>query len=203
MSADWSTLKPSSAPALSREEILALPAWSIVVLVTCSSVREPRCETCSVDRQTPPTEMDDEVWGRAWSPDRPWASARLLTNPTSTVHLPRLPRLSFALTKEAVRSRQKTVTRRMQVPRWATPGRWFLGVDKVRQAGAQGLAVCRVVSVRTEPLSDITIEDVHLEGFPDLTEEEFVAEFSRLNGIHCDPDVARIEFRYFHPEVDR
>ena len=111
--------------------------------------------------------------------------------------------ISFSMTTEAVRRREKTVTRRL--------GWWDLKPGTVLQAveKAQGLKkgehvkpICliRVVSVAGDYLGEITKRDdpaeTAREGFPDLTPGEFVKMFMAAN--HCYPStwVNRIEFEY-------
>lgn len=64
-------------------------------------------------------------------------------------------RMSFALTTDAVLSRQKTVTRRLGW-RFLKPGDRLLAVDKLRTKNARPLGVIEVVSVTEEPLLDVT-----------------------------------------------
>jgi hypothetical protein len=82
--------------------------------------------------------------------------------------------ISFALTTAQVRDRSKTVTRR---PGWKTlkPGTSLQPVVK-----AHGLkkgehvekigGPIRVVAVDRVVLEDIALQDMHREGFPELTE---------------------------------
>ncbi|WP_405183722.1 hypothetical protein OG225_43410 (plasmid) [Nocardia sp. NBC_01377] len=108
--------------------------------------------------------------------------------------------MSISLTEDAVRERRKFVTRRA--------GRLFL------QPGTR-LTLCRkvmgrrkgdplvkivdveVLDVRRERLDLITEDDVHLEGFPDMTPAGFVEFFCRTH-TGCTPDslVTRIRWRY-------
>ena len=115
--------------------------------------------------------------------------------------------ISFSMTTEAVRRREKTVTRRL--------GWWNLQPGTVLQAveKAQGLKrgehvkpICliRVVSVRTEPLDSIRGHrgECFREGFPDLTPAEFVLMFCEANRVPDYAEVNRIEFEYVEPAVD-
>jgi hypothetical protein len=110
--------------------------------------------------------------------------------------------ISFSMTTEAFRLKQKTVTRRTG---WwdLKPGDLLQGVEK-----CQGLKkgehvvkmhVIRVKSSRMEFLSDIGRygpEEVAREGFPDMTAAEFVAMFAAHNGCDEMELVNRIEFEY-------
>lgn len=122
-------------------------------------------------------------------------------------------RMSFALTTDAVLSRQKTVTRRLG---WNVlkPGDRLLAVDKLRTKNALKLAVIEIVSARREPLFNLlrsadgvidggsapyAIGEMTAEGFPGLRPLDFVALFTKGNGLspHANNvDVNRIEFRY-------
>lgn len=115
-----------------------------------------------------------------------------------------MPRLiSFAMTTQQVRDRQKTVTRRLGWAR-SKPGERLTGCEKVqgrkRRDGTVDplVRICDVelVDVRREPLDSITPEDVDREGFPGWTPEQFVAFF--CEHMNCTPDtlVTRLEFRY-------
>ena len=109
--------------------------------------------------------------------------------------------ISFALTTEQIRNRTKTVTRRLG---WKDlkPGTLLQPVvksqglkkgEKVQKIGRP----IRVVSVERAPLNAITPQDVHLEGFPQLTVPDFVAMFKRSHGgCRADTVVTRIEFSY-------
>jgi len=108
--------------------------------------------------------------------------------------------MSFALTTEQVRSRTKTVTRRL--------GWKFAKVGDLVQpvVKAQGLkkgetvekigGPIRFVSVRDEPLSAIDDCDVAREGFPGMSAADFCEMFCELNGYDLYPRVTRIEFEY-------
>lgn len=111
-----------------------------------------------------------------------------------------MPRnMSFMLTTDQMRSRTKTVTRRL--------GWKFLKVGEVLNAcvQCQGLkrgehpeVICqiRVVSVRSEPLNSISQRDVDREGFPTLTCPEFVTMFSERMKCAEDAIINRIEFDF-------
>lgn len=108
--------------------------------------------------------------------------------------------MSVSLTTPQVRARTKTVTRRMG---WLKlkPGTTLTLCEKV-MGRKKGDALVRivdveVVSVRREPLWDITEDDVAREGFPDMTPADFV-EFFCDSHKGCMPDsvVTRIEWRY-------
>lgn len=107
--------------------------------------------------------------------------------------------MSFAMTTSQFRARIKSVTRRFG---WwhLKPGDQVMGVEK-GMGLKPGEEVVRfgaieIISVRAEPLNAITQEDCALEGFPEMTPEQFVAMLVRH--YRCEPDkiANRIEFRY-------
>lgn len=111
-----------------------------------------------------------------------------------------MPRnMSFSLTTDQVRARDKDVTRRL--------GWWFLNPRDVVNAvvKAMGLRkgekierICRIriVSTRPEPLYAITEKEVLREGFPYLGRQGFIEMFCRHNKCAVDVTVNRIEFEY-------
>lgn len=113
--------------------------------------------------------------------------------------------MSVALTTDAVRSRRKTVTRRVG---WLmlTAGDQLTLCPKVRgrRRGEEldRIVTVDVVSVRREPLDTITAEDVAAEGFPDMTPAEFVEFFCATHhGVTPASEITRIEWHY--PRVCR
>lgn len=114
--------------------------------------------------------------------------------------------ISFAMTTEQIKTRQKTVTRR---DGWlkAKPGDLARPVDKVmgfkqgerpRPLFEDG-TIIRFISVRREPLEAITPEDVAAEGFPGMTPAEFVAMYRKHGDKAEDGQVTRLEFEYVEP----
>lgn len=107
--------------------------------------------------------------------------------------------ISFQLTMRQFLDRSKRVTRRLG---WVNlkPGTRLMGVEKSQGLGKGGkikrLGVIEVVSVSRQRLKEITQLDCELEGFPDLTPEQFVAMF--CEHMKCTPStfVTRIEFKY-------
>lgn len=112
-----------------------------------------------------------------------------------------MPRLmSVAFTEDAVRSRSKTVTRRKGW-RNLTPGTRLTLCRKVmgRRKGEPLVRIVdvQVLSVRREPLDQITAEDVAREGFPGMTPAEFIRRFFvDAQGIQPNDEVTRIEWAY-------
>lgn len=108
--------------------------------------------------------------------------------------------MSVALTADAVIERRKTVTRRKG---WLMlkPGDRLTLCRKVqgRKPGEPlvRLAEVEVVSVRRELLSDITTQEVALEGYPDMDPHDFVQRFFvDAQGMSPADAVTRIEWRY-------
>ena len=107
--------------------------------------------------------------------------------------------ISCSHTKEQVRNRTKTVTRRLG---WKNlkPGTLLRVVEKAMglKPGEKivPMAVVRVTSVRREKITDITPYDCRLEGFPDLIPDEFAIFFCRTFGVDINQVVTRIEWKY-------
>lgn len=117
-----------------------------------------------------------------------------------------MPRnMSFMLTTEQYRNKTKFVTRRL---RWkfVKPGDIQNGVEK-GQGLKKGEKIVKmgqhkIRSSRWEPLRLMTDvlrygkREVILEGFPDLTPQEFVDMFCKANRCIPDTKINRIEFYY-------
>lgn len=119
-----------------------------------------------------------------------------------------MPRhMSFTMTRDAVLSQQKTVTRRLG---WAflRPGDLFVPVERVHVKKGKHHVVlwplCRCVSNRPEHLDELLWypdrgwEEVRREGFPDMAPRRFIAMFMAANRCYFDTLVNRIEFEYVH-----
>lgn len=118
-----------------------------------------------------------------------------------------MPRLmSVAFTEQAVRDRSKTVTRRkgweFLKPRdRLTLCRKVMG--RKPDEPLERMAEVEVVSVRREPLFEITDAEVALEGFPGMPVEEFVGRFFFVaQGMRSSDEVTRIEWRYLDGDGD-
>ena len=111
-----------------------------------------------------------------------------------------MPRnMSFMLTKEQIRMRTKTVTKRL--------GWWFLKPGDVVWAcekcmglkkGEKVRRICliEIVDSHPEPLAAITQEECAKEGFPNMIPARFVEMFAKFNQCKPDTIVNRIEVRY-------
>ena len=111
-----------------------------------------------------------------------------------------MPRnMSFSATMDQVRAQTKTVTRRSA---WVglEPGTILCAVEKSQGIPKGGsvtrIAWIEVTDVRREPLWHIDQADCAAEGFPDLSPDEFVELYQRINGPGRAQEVTRIEFRY-------
>jgi hypothetical protein len=105
--------------------------------------------------------------------------------------------MSFALTTKQFLDRSKTVTRRLG---WANlkPGDIVNAVVKSqglkKGEKVQRLGQIRIISVTNERLDAMADGECALEGFPDVSKEEFIDFFCAAN--QCPPmaKVNRIEF---------
>lgn len=113
-----------------------------------------------------------------------------------------MPRnMSFALTLDQMRAKEKDVTRRF--------GWWFLkpgdqvwAVEKAmglkKGEGVKRIGLIEIVSVREEPLNAITHDDCAREGFPDFYPADFVGMLTSHYGCEDTKPVNRIEFRHLY-----
>lgn len=122
--------------------------------------------------------------------------------------------ISFALTTEQIRRREKTVTRRKGAW-WAKvlrPGTLLCAVEKsqgIKKGELVRLCVIRVTGATVEPLSEVGVRfhdamqtESAREGFPELDARGFVEMFCRE--MRCKPDqvVTRIAFEFVSQEID-
>lgn len=109
--------------------------------------------------------------------------------------------MSFMLTTEQVRNRTKTVTRRVgwkfaKVGDIVQPVVKGQGLKKGEQVETIGGPI-RFVSVRREPLWNITMDECVREGFPTMEPTEFCEFFASTHRMRGPgEDVTRIEFEY-------
>ena len=107
--------------------------------------------------------------------------------------------MSFFLTTQQIRDRRKTVTRRLG---WKNlkPGQRFRAVRKAqglkKGEKIEQLAILECVSNRSEPLYQMTQDDVAREGFGLMKRSSFVSMFMRHMKCKADQIVQRIEFKY-------
>lgn len=107
--------------------------------------------------------------------------------------------LSCSLTRSQIRNRSKDVTRRLGWE-FLKPGELLCICEKVmgRRKGEPlvRMAIVVVISVRREPLNEITRSDVVREGFCNMTCGQFITMF--CDNMSCEPNdmVTRIEFQY-------
>ena len=122
-----------------------------------------------------------------------------------------MPRnISFSITTEQMRSRTKTVTRRLG---WKNlkPGEIVNAVEKSMglKPGEKIKRICqiRIVDVRREQLADMLdcdddygFQETELEGYPDGTDKHWPSVFVEMfcRAMKCKPEteVNRIEFEF-------
>ena len=109
--------------------------------------------------------------------------------------------MSFLHTRQQMRDRTKTVTRRNG---WIflKPGDVVNAVETCMglRRGERMRRICqiRVTQVTREPLNWITPEDVAREGFPDWTPEQFIRFYCKSMKVSPTDEVTRIEFEYIN-----
>lgn len=111
--------------------------------------------------------------------------------------------MSFSKTVPQMRSRSKTVTRRVGSWRDLEPGTLLMAVEKGQGLGKGGkvkrIGVIRVLSVREEMC--VWVQDpgeLVREGFPDMNP----SEFWDMLGVEPDVMVTRIEFEHVEEDSD-
>lgn len=114
-----------------------------------------------------------------------------------------MPRnMSFMLTKDQVRNRTKTVTRRNGW--WNLKPGDIVNMCEKCQGLKKGekiviLGYMKVITVEPEILALITKEDCAREGFPNMTPAEFVKMFCETHkGVRPTTKINRIEFEYIN-----
>jgi hypothetical protein len=111
--------------------------------------------------------------------------------------------MSFMLTKPQMRDRSKVVTRR---DGWdhVKVGEVVMAVEKCQglKKGEKIVKIhpIRITDKRREPLTAITPEECALEGFPDMTPDEFIAMYCKANNQKPDVRVNRIAFEHLDNE---
>ncbi len=116
--------------------------------------------------------------------------------------------MSFSLTTEQMRRREKTVTRRLG---WDSlrPGQLLCAIEKgmglKKGETVTRIGVVRVVRVTKEPLTKLLYDDTYgraevvKEGFPDMTPLAFVEMFCTHNKVDPARRVNRIELEHVEP----
>lgn len=106
--------------------------------------------------------------------------------------------MAFSITTEQMYAKTKTVTRRLG---WSflKPGDTVMAVEKgmglKKGEHIKKIYPIEIVSVRGERLSDITLEDVAREGFPQMNVPQFVCMFAKSHNCDVHAGVNRIEFK--------
>lgn len=112
--------------------------------------------------------------------------------------------MSFAITTQQARDKQKDVTRRLGWWNLKTGDRFqqvVKGMGLKKGEKVEKIHIVEVVSTRAELLCAITADDCRREGFPDKTPEQFISMFMEHNADKCKKNgrlttVNRIEFKY-------
>jgi len=112
-------------------------------------------------------------------------------------------RMSFSLTKEAVLLQNKTITRRqgwakLKVGQLVQPIEKGMGLKKGEKQKLIGCPI-RIRDIRWEPIEAITPSDVVLEGFPDMSVEEFIFMYCKANKVKPSDFCRRIWYEYTVP----
>lgn len=194
---------PSTAPSLDAESILRV-RFPVLHLNPIDPSRVDHHQHSGVARVNHQGTPDRSVALALWDGesfdycqvDDEFESVRELLE-THDVRYVRARRLSCAATIAQVLDQSKTVTRRLSRGGMRV-GEFLNLADGSRRPGVRVIGMVRVVSIRQERLTDVTMSDVEAEGFPGLYTAEFCAEFRRINGLGTkdDPAVHRIEFEY-------
>lgn len=106
--------------------------------------------------------------------------------------------MAFSMTTRQMYAQTKTVTRRL--------GWWFLKPGDIVMAVEKGMGLKKgekvkkiypieIISVRSEILSNITLDDIAREGFPGMSVPQFVRMFATSHRCDMHKVVNRIEFR--------
>jgi hypothetical protein len=106
--------------------------------------------------------------------------------------------MSFYLTTPQMRARTKTVTRRLKSN--VQPGELLMACVKCmglrKGQKVEHIHPIKVLDVRREPLNAITQEECALEGFPDLSPQEFVEMFCKAMACIPSEPITRIQFEH-------
>jgi len=107
--------------------------------------------------------------------------------------------MSFMLTKDQIKQKTKTVTRRLGWKKLKT-GTIINACEKCQglKKGEKVNVICRIriTDVRQEQLNKITNDDCTREGFPHMTPSEFIQMFKTHMKCEDTEIVSRIEFEY-------
>lgn len=110
--------------------------------------------------------------------------------------------ISFAWTTEALLAGKKTVTRRWWKKCPLKPGDLVQAYNKSPRFGGKRVAIIKIVSVREEPLFDITYDELNKEGGLWPTTYDFIDQFLKGHPRACKDDyVWRIEFELVSKET--
>ncbi|DBA34863.1 TPA_asm: hypothetical protein vir521_00069 [Caudoviricetes sp. vir521] len=112
--------------------------------------------------------------------------------------------MSFRFTANAIRNQAKTQTRRLGWE-FLREGDYLIAVVQTqglkKGEKVEIIRVIQVTNVRRERLCTITKEDVEAEGYPDMSQKEFIDMFCSKMGIQPWEYVTRIVFTY--PDIEK
>ena len=108
--------------------------------------------------------------------------------------------MSFALTEEQILNKTKFVTRRngwdkLMPGDLIQPVRKCMGLKKGEKQVLLGSPI-KVVAISSRKLHQISKADLILEGFPNMTPEEFIDMYCKANKCTRNKRVNRIQFVY-------
>jgi hypothetical protein len=109
-------------------------------------------------------------------------------------------RMSFAITKQQIQNKTKTVTRRngwkfLKAGDMIQPVEKCMGLKKGQKQVKIGEPIV-IQKISFERLDMISNQDVTLEGFPDKDASWFIEMYCKANRCTPDTKVTRIEFYY-------
>lgn len=111
--------------------------------------------------------------------------------------------MSFSLTKRQIANQEKTVTRRqgwtnLKVGDIIQPIEKGMGLKKGQKQQLIGCPII-ITAITSEPIEQIGIEDVVLEGFQDMSVEQFILMYCKANKVKPSDSCRRIAFDYTEP----
>ena len=111
--------------------------------------------------------------------------------------------ISFAWTTQALLQGHKTVTRRMWTKQLVNPGDLVQAYNRSPRFKGKPVAVIKILSIYTEPLSKVTDEEERKEGGLWGSGKEYIRAFlEAYPGMTEDDLVWRIEFKIISKQGD-
>jgi hypothetical protein len=107
--------------------------------------------------------------------------------------------MGFRTNTEAILNRTKTVTRRLGWD-FLQPGDILQACERClglkRGEPIRRLIKIKILSIHSQPLNQISQDDVVKEGYPDWTPDDYVRHFCKVFKVKPDTPINRIEFAY-------